>query len=500
MKVSLGASGFAVLCAFACGSTHSLEEHTAKTAEAIQGGAPDTTNQYPFVVAVIENSQQVGLCSGSLLASNLVATARHCVTALSGPNEIDCATSTFGSDLPVSDFLVSNDGTLSSKTRFVGVRQLVVPTGAEQTKVCGNDIALLILDQNVPLADYVTPTLNPPMTDPRYSISVTAIGYGIDTPLDTTGMSAGTRRVRENVGLACVPNDPSFAGCYTGPSVSAFLAPDEFVSGDASTCEGDSGSSAFDQGSFDRGQWVSFGVLSRGGTDLDSGTCVQPIYSRFDAWSQLLVDGVTQAAKLGGYPVPAWAQTAVEASEAGAASVTVAPEQGDASASSGAGVEADAARTTAAAGLSDGAICGDDSQCQSRNCVSTDDVHFVCASPCAAGACSIGFSCLSGFCFDAPDASPSAMGAAPKHKSGCSVVAIGAAPGAPLQPAGSGMLMLAALVLLRRQTASGRILGDHARRWLRGRTPARHSNCRDSDSAPSSSRLRRAASPRGNVM
>src|SRR5580658_6841930 len=269
MHVSFGAGGLLALCAAACGSTHALDERTAMTTEAIQDGTADTANMYPFVVAVIENSQHVGLCSGSLLAPNLVATARHCVTALSGPGEIDCATSTFGSDLPVGDFLVSNDAMLSSQTRFVGVRQVVVPTSAADTKVCGNDIALLILDQNVAVPEYVTPTLNPPMSDPRYSISVTAIGYGIDTPLDTTGMSAGTRRVRENVPLACVPNDPSFLGCYGAPMVSEFLSPDEFVSGDASTCEGDSGSGAFDQGSFDRGQWVSFGVLSRGGTDPD---------------------------------------------------------------------------------------------------------------------------------------------------------------------------------------------------------------------------------------
>lgn len=462
MKVSLGASGFAVLCAVSCGSAHSPEEQTAKTTEAIQDGMSDTTNQYPFVVAVIENSQQVGLCSGSLLAPNLVATARHCVTALSGPNGIDCATSTFGSDLPVSDFLITNDSTLSSKTRFIGVRQLVVPTGSEHTKVCGNDIALLILDQNLAVPQYVTPTLNPPMTDPRYSISVTAIGYGIDTPLDTTGMSAGTRRVRENVALACVPNDPSFAGCYVGSTVAQFLAPDEFVSGDASTCEGDSGSGAFDQGSFDRAQWVSFGVLSRGATDLDSGTCVQPIYSRFDAWAQLLVDAVTQAATLGGYPVPAWAEAGVGTGDAGASTGVVAPEQGDADLSSDGGVEGDAPRTSAAAVLSDGAACGDDGQCQSGNCVSTDDVHFVCASPCVAGACSIGFRCVSGFCFDVPDGSPSASGAATTSKSGCSVV-VGAEPEDPWHGAGSGATLLTGLVLVRRRGRAARSSADDRR-------------------------------------
>jgi hypothetical protein len=197
--------------------------------------------------------------------------------------------------------------------------------------------------------------------------------------------------------------------------------------------------------------------MSRGGTDPDSGTCVQPIYSRFDAWAQLLVSGVTQAATLGGYPVPAWAQTGLAASDAGA-TTAAAPERGDAEVSGGAGgVVVDAGRTTTpVAVLADGTPCGDDGQCQSRNCVSTDDVHFVCASPCAAGACSTGFECLSGFCFDAPDASPSGGSTAPRPKSGCSVVATGAED--PWNGAGSRVVLLAALALLRRQ--SRRVLAD----------------------------------------
>jgi hypothetical protein len=411
------------LSATACGTSRGLDERTAVTTEAIQDGVADTSDQYPFVVAVFENGQQAGLCSGSLLAPNLVATARHCVTALTGPKEIDCAVSTFGSDLPVGDLLVTNDAKLSSETRFFGVRQIVVPTGAQQAKVCGNDIALLILDQNVALPQYVVPTINPPMSDPRYSISVTAIGYGIDSPLDTTGMTAGTRRVHENVRLACVPNDPSFLGCYDGPVVSEFLAPDEFVSGDASTCDGDSGSGAFDQGSFDRGDWVSFGVLSRGAVDADSGTCVQPIYSRFDAWAQLLVDGVTQAAALGGYALPPWALSAalIDASPGG----STGEQTADAAADGPASPVDTKGPGDAATFMSDGTSCGADAQCASRNCVSTDDVHFVCASPCASGVCTAGFSCISAFCFPATNAMPSPPATGAAHGTGCSIAAIG---------------------------------------------------------------------------
>jgi hypothetical protein len=78
----------------------------------------------------------------------------------------------------------------------------------------------------------------------------------------------------------------------------------EFVTGDG-TCEGDSGSSAYDQASFDAGRWVTFGVLSRGGAN--GSKCIGGVYSRFDAWTSLVTDAAMQAATMGGYAVPSWA-------------------------------------------------------------------------------------------------------------------------------------------------------------------------------------------------
>jgi hypothetical protein len=451
MRLSFGAGGVVVLWAVSCGSSPSPGEPTAVATEAIQDGTPDTTGAYPFAVAILENSQQVGLCSGSLLAPNLVATARHCVTgSLSSPPQVDCTTSTFGSVVAPSQLIVTNDGKISPTSHFVGVKQIITPTGAQQTKVCGNDIALLILDQSITLSQYVTPTINPPMTDPRYSITVTAIGYGIDTPLDTSGMSAGVRRIHQNVALACVPNDPTFFGCYSEPGVAQFLSPDEFVSGNASTCEGDSGSGAFDQGSFDRGVLVSFGVLSRGAADLDSGICIQPVYSRFDAWGDLLVAGATQAASLGGYAIPAWARSApTDAGDGNAGAV----EAGTANASA-----ADAGAAGGSTLLGDGIVCGADGDCQSHNCVSTNDVLFVCASQCPTGTCSSGFSCLSGYCFQAPSVAsppPSEAGTATSgsavHKTGCSSAPIGGPSRAPRGAPLIGVAVLTALAFRRRR-------------------------------------------------
>jgi secreted trypsin-like serine protease len=406
-----------------CGSPGSISEPTAYTQSAIQGGTLDTT--HTFTVGIIQLTNQVALCSGVLLGPNLVATARHCVAQISSP-EIDCATSSFGPVFPATDLHVTTAAQVTPKASFVGVSQIIVPSGAGQSSTCGNDIALMILDQNIELPQYVVPTINPPMTDHSvYSTSVTAIGYGLDSPTDEAGVSAGYRRIKENIPLFCVPNDQTIPDCLTIPGASRVLTASEFMSGDGSTCEGDSGSSAFDQGNFDLGKWVSFGLLSRGGVSQDGQTCIQPIYTRFDAWGPLLIEAATEAASAGGYNAPAWA---------GGTGISGAPEV-DASASSNSpgmsgssldgSAQADGAsnelapRADAASSQSpgtargapepliDGTACPNDSACQSNNCVSTDDKTFVCAHACASGTiCPAMFSCQNGFCFPAMPTSP----------------------------------------------------------------------------------------------
>ena len=176
-----------------------------------------------------------------------------------------------------SSSLRVTDTTCSQKRGFseYAVSGGIVPTASNEDGVCGNDIALLILSTNIQLPQYVEPVINPPMTDhSQWATTVAAIGYGIDTPTDMTGQTAGTRRIKENISLVCIPNDTTFTNCFSDPSVEAILTATEFESGDG-TCEGDSGSSAYDQTQFNAGKWASFGVLSRGGVSTDGTTCVR---------------------------------------------------------------------------------------------------------------------------------------------------------------------------------------------------------------------------------
>lgn len=318
LLASRGRLAFGVLmatCAFHCSAPVPSSEVVDTTASPIQGGTNDTTHL--FAVGVLQTADaskgMVSFCSGVLLAPNLVATARHCVAELSS-SEIDCATSTFGALYPLDKVFVTDNSTITSKSTYVDVNQVIVPTGADQNMVCGNDLALLVLSNNITLPSYVEPVIDPPMTSSQYQMVVTAIGYGVSTPEDTTGTTAGVRRIKENVNLFCIPNDPDFTDCFNIPMGRQAVAASEFISGD-STCEGDSGSGAFEQSNFDAGRWVAFGVLSRGGTSTDGSTCVQPTYTRFDAWGPLLAQAAMAAqeaatAQKASYTLPAWVATA----------------------------------------------------------------------------------------------------------------------------------------------------------------------------------------------
>lgn len=386
------ATVLACACAIECGGQGPPSEAIGGSSSRIQGGISDTT--HTFAVGIVEQSGARGalaLCSGALLAPNLVATARHCVSSVSS-TAIDCRTSSFGGVSAPANVLVTTDATLSRNGTLYAVSKIVVPSGANQTLVCGNDLALLILSRSITLPQYVAPVISPPMTDhAAYSTTVTAIGYGVDTPTDTRGASSGVRRIRENINLACIPNDKTFPDCLSDPTAAQFISPNEFISGDG-ICEGDSGSSAFEQRSFNAGTWVSFGVLSRGGVNADGSTCVTSIYTRFDAWGQLVVDTAKLAAQMGGYAPPAWAGGSSDGGQA------------DASAGEGGG-----------SCLASAAPCNGNGDCCSNNCLSHDNVTFVCAACDPNNPCDTGYSCQSGTCVVTPTASADA--AAPTRAS-----------------------------------------------------------------------------------
>jgi hypothetical protein len=369
--------------------------------------------------------------------------------------------------VPESTLYVTTDSIITMRSGFVGVAPggILVPSGAGTDMVCGDDIALLILDAPIMLPGgypngYVMPAISPPLTDPSRSTTITAIGYGIDTPTDDSGASAGTRRIKENVSLACIPNDPNFVDCFTDPQATQYLTAAEFVSGDETTCEGDSGSGVYDQTQFDAGKWVSYGVLSRGSVSTDGQNCVEPIYTRFDHWGPLLSQAAATAtaASKGLYGLPSWA-TGVSL-PVDAATIPPPSDAGQGAAPDGAtsGGSSSGAATTVG---DNGTTCNTSSQCNSGNCVAFDGTHYYCAIPCtSANACPDTFACEGpaggNFCFPASSVSPASGGG---RSGGCAVATMPSRRNGAHDLDGGGTLIAALAVLAgrvgRRRRACG---------------------------------------------
>ena len=250
--------------------------------------------------------------------------------------------------------------------------------------------------------------------------------------------TAGTRHILENINLVCIPGDPDI-DCGMQSQVSM----NEFVSGD-STCEGDSGSSAYEQKNFDKNVPVSFGVLSRGGTS--GTTCVQPIYTRTDAWKDFIVNTALMAATAGGYTPPAW--TAAPPPDGG----TTTPDAGDDGGSTPApGTLGAPCRTTPTArAVSRESDDGGNTYICSQNCDPTQN-GADCALP--------NYQCISangtGYCF--PD--PPAADAGSTSSSGSSGCAVGRSDPSKPVPWGTvafaGAFVAVAFLRQRRRRSEG---------------------------------------------
>jgi hypothetical protein len=257
---------------------------------AVQGiseGVDDSEHRGVLALTNALNSN-TSLCTAALIAPNLVLTARHCVAVVPG-DSVTCAaeaardtnksTSRFGATYPGYRIGVSADIGVGPNTDWTVAREVLVTEGSDE--ICGNDVAVVILDSNIDDVEPMTPRIDQGAgSDEIFD----AVGYGVTGPY--SGL-AGRRRIREGLEVFCIhPFCPVVQ-----------VAESEFVA-DVGVCQGDSGGPAIDS------EGRVFGIVSRSG-----GNCDYPLYGEVAFWKDWLIAAAERASELGDYPLPYWAET-----------------------------------------------------------------------------------------------------------------------------------------------------------------------------------------------
>lgn len=321
-------------------------ERTASTTLPIAGGQLDRSHSNVFLLA--SHWQGTGaLCTSTLIAPNLLLTARHCVSANTGDERVLCGASDLGEPYPARAFAATNDPQPSDKSPIFHADDVRVPDSGSDT--CGYDIALIILGENVP-ASLAVPAIPRIDREVQPGEVYTAVGYGEND----AGLPTATRLEREGLKIECQPGT-----CGEGVESTEFL-------GETGICSGDSGGPALDAD----GKVV--GVVSRGAQ-----SCGSPVYGSVSSWYDLIIATAKDAAAQGGYEPPFWVTTGVS---------DPAPVEGE-----GAGGADGAAGSPAVAPGSEGASCRETTDCES-GLICSDDPAPRCVQPTKlgeSGACSV---------------------------------------------------------------------------------------------------------------
>ena len=276
-------------------STRSLTALTLVTASlAVMGAGCVKRNQVPDaaslraveqesasgVVAIAttmaDSPTHITLCSGALVAPNLIVTARHCVSrAVTATPSCDARGRSHNGDHLAEDVDPSSiaiyTGSHVRPDVDVPVARAVRTLHPTGQVLCDADVAFLVLDRPIANAAVLTMRLHSPV---ETGDVIMPVGFG-----------GGVQNV---VGLKVARAKSTILA--TGPSANAatgaVLGPREFEV-DRATCRGDSGGPAID---VITGEIV--GIVSRGGSCSATGNHV---YTRVDAYKRLAQAAFTAA-------------------------------------------------------------------------------------------------------------------------------------------------------------------------------------------------------------
>ncbi len=249
-------------------------EAVSQLETAVQGGTLADGAAYDGVVAVRRTvKNKMALCSGSLIAPNIVVTARHCVGSYPTACSID---ELYGIDAFEVVFGVN---ALDNRNPPQKVDTVVLPP--QGLEGCGADIAILVLQEPVAVAP-VIPRID---EDPVVGEPLQVVGFGRSNPADPN--TSTIRRVRDGIELTCVED------CEDGVwHLNSFVT-------EGGVCQGDSGGPAFDS----LGRQVGLASMAT----LSASSCSKGGYTRLDRYRAWIVDTTLAAAEAADIDAPLWA-------------------------------------------------------------------------------------------------------------------------------------------------------------------------------------------------
>ncbi|NVB82711.1 MAG: trypsin-like serine protease [Kofleriaceae bacterium] len=282
----------------ACATTG--DEDTSSTSDELLGAPVDHHNKWSVGVCAGPLNQDpaagpIGACltsgtrcTGSLVARDVVMTARHCVHEIDYSNATSFCTGVF-TTTPLSDagVRVTTDlSVLGANIEWTKVAEVIVPPAIDGS--CAGDIAFLRLAHPIAASDARPVSVDVRELTTHQPNRVAVVGRGVIAQLfDTTDYSVISedegglkRRVRQNIDFECVSN--TFGDCVAEDIGAPFEVDTGYAQFASSTASGDSGSGVARQWSFAAHNPVLIGVTSAGTVDPVTGIPNHSFLTRLD--------------------------------------------------------------------------------------------------------------------------------------------------------------------------------------------------------------------------
>ncbi len=247
-------------------------------------------------------------CTGTLVAPNLVLTARHCVHQIDYSQATGFCDGKFGSPLTSAPVRVTTDpSVLGANVKWREVEQIYTDTGSLS---CADDIAILKLKTLVPYAEARPVLVDLRKLTTHKPAEVAVVGRGLISELfdintyevisfDNGGLQ---RRVQQHIPFVCVSDK---AGTCVAADIGApFQVDPGYFQIGSSIASGDSGSGIIRQGTLNTLP-ILIGVTSAGTVDPVTGITNFGFGTRVDIHAQFIAGTLLRESRWGALAPPA---------------------------------------------------------------------------------------------------------------------------------------------------------------------------------------------------